>query len=267
MLIARSRPPTICTSPTPGARSSGTLTILSAISVSSRIESWPDSAIDRLGSRSLSCFMIIGGSMSSGSRRTTDCTRSRTSWAATSMLRSRLNVMFSIDWPGADTERSSLMPSTLLTASSRMSESWLSTSSTDPPGREVRTITLGRSTDGKRSTPRRMNDAAPMTTSAMISIVAKTGRRMQMAASVFMVLLRDRDQRAVGEAARRDDHVVAGRDAFEDLNAIADSNAGTDTLFVRLAVFDDEHLLDAGEHHQCALRHHQARVFGGDDFR
>ena len=34
------------------------------------------------------------------------------------MSRLRLNVTFNIDWPGADTERSSLMPSTRLTASS-----------------------------------------------------------------------------------------------------------------------------------------------------
>ena len=31
-------------------------------------------------------------------------------------------MTFTIDWPGAETERSSLMPSTRLTASSRMSE-------------------------------------------------------------------------------------------------------------------------------------------------
>ena len=47
---------------------------------------------------------------------------------------------------------------------------------------KVRTITFGKSTEGNRSTPRRMNDAPPMTTSTMTSIVAKTGRRMQMEA-------------------------------------------------------------------------------------
>ena len=45
----------------PAVRSSGTLTILSAISVSSRIDRLPDSAIDRLGALSLSCLTIIGG--------------------------------------------------------------------------------------------------------------------------------------------------------------------------------------------------------------
>ena len=111
--------------------------------------------------------------------------------------------MFTIDWPGAETDRSSLMPSTRLTASSRMSETCVSTSSTDAPGSDVRTITFGRSTAGKRSTPRRKNDAAPTTTSARMSIAAKTGRLMQMAASVRMaVLLGDADGGAVGEAAR-----------------------------------------------------------------
>ena len=58
-------------------------------------------------------------------------------------------MTFNIDWPGADTERSSLMPSTRLTASSSTSEIWLSTSSTEPPGSVVRTMTFGRSTDGE----------------------------------------------------------------------------------------------------------------------
>ncbi len=181
--MARSSPPTICTSPTPADRSSGTLTTLSAISVSSRIDRLPDSAIDRTGERSLSCLRIIGGSTSLGSRRSTEPTRSRTSCAAVSMSRSRLNVTFTIDWPGADTERSSLMPSTRLTASSRMSETWLSTSSTDAarqrrPHHDVREIDGGEAIDarGGRTT------AAPTTTSARIIIAAKTGRLMQMAA-------------------------------------------------------------------------------------
>ena len=182
MLIARSSPPTICTSPTPAERSSGTLTILSAISVSSRIDRLPASAIERTGELSLSCLRMSGGSIVGGSRRSTEPTRSRTSCAAVSMSRFRWNVMLSIDWPGADTDRSSLMPSTRLTASSRTSEICPSTSSTEPPGNVVRTMTFGRSMAGKRSTPRRKKAAAPTTTSAMIIIVARTGRRMQIAA-------------------------------------------------------------------------------------
>ena len=48
-LIARSSPPTIFTSPTPEERSMCVVTILSAISVSSRCERSPDSARDRMG--------------------------------------------------------------------------------------------------------------------------------------------------------------------------------------------------------------------------
>ena len=209
--------------------------------------------------------MIIGGSMSSGSRRSTDETRSRTSCAATSMSRLRLNVTFSIDWPGADTERSSLMPSTRLTTSSRTSESWLSTSSTEPPGRVVRTITFGRSTDGNRSTPSRMNDAPPTTTSAMTSIVAKTGRRMQMAARAAHDYSRDGDGRAVGQPARRDDHHITRLDAVDELDAIAGADTGPHALLVGLAVLDDQHLLDAGKDDERRLRDDQRRLFLGDD--
>ncbi len=47
------------------------------------------------------------------------------------------------------------MPWTVLTASSIFWVTWVSISSTEAPGSSVRTDTVGRSTDGKRSTPRR----------------------------------------------------------------------------------------------------------------
>ena len=49
MLMARSRPPTICTSPTPTERSSWTFTTLSAYSVSSRNGRLPERAMDMTG--------------------------------------------------------------------------------------------------------------------------------------------------------------------------------------------------------------------------
>jgi hypothetical protein len=119
---------------------------------------------------------MSGGSTSFGNCRTTVATRSRTSCAAVSMSRSRLKVTRTIDWPVDDTERSSLMPSTRLTASSMMSETCDSTSSTEAPGSSVWTRTVGRSMTGKRSTPRRKNDEAPTTTNARMIIAAKTGR-------------------------------------------------------------------------------------------
>ena len=58
-------------------------------------------------------------------------------------------MTFTIDWPGAETDRSSLMPSTRLTASSRMSETCVSTSSTEAPGSVVRTMTFGQIDGGE----------------------------------------------------------------------------------------------------------------------
>src|SRR5690606_26625824 len=97
--------------------------------------------------------------------------------------RSRRKVAMTIDWPWAEMERSSSIPSTVLTASSMTWETSVSTSSGEAPGRVVRTLTVGRSTEGRRSTPRRGYEAAPTTTSARISIAARPGRWMQSAAS------------------------------------------------------------------------------------
>jgi hypothetical protein len=72
-----------------------------------------------------------------------------------SMSRSRPNVAITNELPAEETERSSWTPSTVLTASSMTWETWFSISSVDAPGRAVRTETVGKSTDGKRSTPRR----------------------------------------------------------------------------------------------------------------
>ncbi len=58
------------------------------------------------------------------------------------------------DEPVDEIERSSSMPSTVLTASSMRRETSFSISSGAAPGSGVRTDTVGRSTDGKRSTPR-----------------------------------------------------------------------------------------------------------------
>ncbi len=48
------------------------------------------------------------------------------------------------------------MPSTVLTAASIGCEISASVSSVEEPGSAVRTETVGRSTDGKRSTPSRL---------------------------------------------------------------------------------------------------------------
>ena len=77
------------------------------------------------------------------------------SCAALSMSRLRLKVAITNEVLPEETERSSSMPSTVLTASSIIWETSDSVSSVEEPGRVVRTETVGRSTDGKRSTPSR----------------------------------------------------------------------------------------------------------------
>jgi hypothetical protein len=173
------------TAPTPPTRSSCGRTILSPSSVSSRKDRSPVSAMVMTGALSLLNFWTTGGRRraSSGSRLMTVETRSRTSCAAVSRLRSSLKVAMTNEVPGPETERSSSMPSTVLTTSSMGCETSVSTSSDDAPGREVRTLTVGRSTDGKRSTPSLKYAAAPTTTSESTIIAAKTGRLMQISAS------------------------------------------------------------------------------------
>ncbi len=78
------------------------------------------------------------------------------------------------------------MPWMALICSSSLWATVVSISSVEAPGSSTRTITVGRSTDGKRSTPSRNQEAAPTTTSAMTIIVAKTGRLMQTSASFCM---------------------------------------------------------------------------------
>ena len=76
------------------------------------------------------------------------------------------------------------MPSTVATASSMNRVTALSISSGDAPGSMVRTEMIGMSTSGNRSMPSLVYDTAPTTTSARISMTAKTGRPTQMSASV-----------------------------------------------------------------------------------
>ncbi len=100
------------------------------------------------GALSLSNFWMTGGVASSGSRLTTVLTRSRTSWAALSRSRSRSKVAMMMDEPAPETERSSSMPSTVLTTSSTWRVTSDSISSGDAPGSEARTETVGTSTAG-----------------------------------------------------------------------------------------------------------------------
>ena len=183
MLIARSSPPMMRTSPTPAERSSWGRTILSASSVSSRRSRSPDSATVTTGAWSLSNLDTTGGRISRGTLRVAMATLSRTSWAATSIWRLRLKVTMRTTVPVPEIDRSSWMPWIVLICSSSFWATSVSISSVEAPGSSTRTLTVGKSTEGKRSTPRRNKLAAPTTTKAMTSIVANTGRLMQTSAS------------------------------------------------------------------------------------
>ena len=104
---------------------------------------------------SLSSLETVGGRMSRGRRRAAFRTLSRTSWAATSTDRLSAKVTVTLLVPGPVSDRSSVMPWMVLTASSIFWVTWVSISSTEAPGSSVRTLTVGSSTDGKRSTPSR----------------------------------------------------------------------------------------------------------------
>ena len=73
--------------------------------------------------------------------------------------------MMTCETPSDEVERSSSMPLMVLTASSILSVISVSISSGAAPGSRVVTTTVGKSTFGKRSTPRRVNENAPMTVS------------------------------------------------------------------------------------------------------
>src|SRR6185295_10072092 len=103
------------------------------------------------------------------------------------MWRLRLKVAITNEVPCPETDRSWSIPSTVLTTSSMRCETSASTSSGAAPGRFVRTLTVGRSTEGKRSTPNLKKPAAPTTTSDRTIMVANTGRRIHISAS-FCIL-------------------------------------------------------------------------------
>src|ERR1051325_2997514 len=281
MLMARSRPPTTCTSPTPPMRSSCGRTILSPSSVSSRNDRFAESASVSTGVLSLSNFCTTGGVASSGNCRPRVFTRSRTACAADSRLRSSLNVAITIAVPCPDTERSSLMPSTVFTISSIGCATSESTSSGAAPGRVTRTETVGRSTEGKRSTPSLKKPAAPTTTSDNTIMVAKTGRRMQISANFCMEKF-NRSYLAIGpilenlvnyfdslprlQVARIDDHFFTDIDSVYDLSEISGAATGRDRFLERLSVLHHEHFLNAGKRDDRVVwhRHRHLRVVCDD---
>src|SRR5262245_36788889 len=192
--------------------------------------------------------------------RTAMATLSRTSWAATSIWRFRLNVTMTTTVPGPEIERSSLIPWIVLICSSSRWATWVSVSSVEAPGSSTRTLTVGRSTAGKRSTPSRNQLAAPTTTKAMTSMVANTGRLMQTSASFCIALLDRGDGLAAREVPRHGDDGVAALEPVDDLDVGAQTAPGGHPDLSGLALADDQHLLDAGEDDDRGRRHRHHRL-------
>ena len=115
------------------------------------------------------------------------------------------------------------------------------------PGRRVVTVTVGKSTCGRRSMPSWPKAKAPTTTNDRIRTDAKTGRRTQSSASHCMTHLLRGDADAVGQlrdVARRD--LFAGLQPTGELDEIADLLTDRDNPFFGLVARDDEHSRRAG---------------------
>ncbi len=141
------------------------------------------------------------------------------------------------------------MPATVFTASSNRCETVVSISSGEAPGRLARTTTVGKSTAGKRSTPRLKYAAAPTTTSDRTSMLAKTGLLMQISASFCMCLyyfvissgllsgLPDcLDRLAANQVSRLHNDRITGGNPFRDFNLVSDFPAGFDLFLYRLTI-------------------------------
>ena len=99
------------------------------------------------------------------------------------MSRSSVKVMVQLPLPWLELQRSSSMPLMVLTAASIGLVMVVSISSALAPGRPARTLTVGESVRGIRSSPRSRYETQPSTMSAALIITAKTGRRTLTSAS------------------------------------------------------------------------------------
>src|SRR5262245_47849104 len=240
MLIWRGRPPTTTTWPTPLTLSSCRRSVLSAYSVMSRTGFFAETASVRTGAESGSNFSTVGCWIVFGRSGSTRLTRSRTSWAAMSASFSSRNEMMTCETPSDEFDRSSSMPLMVLTPSSILSVISVSTSSGAAPGSRVVTTTVGKSTFGKRSSPRRPKENAPMTVSERMRTLAKTGRLTEMEASHCMMRFSFCDGRSTSGATlfRSDGEAVRETfrldgDGFALLEAARDLDQRTDRFAER----------------------------------
>src|SRR5947208_5652629 len=208
--------------------------------------------------------MMVGACASGGSNRTIVDTRSRTSWAAVSMLRFRLNVGKTPELPWPDCDRNSARPSTVLTASSTTCVMETSSSSGEAPGRNVRTWIIGSSTSGCLSTSRWKYATAPTTTRNSTIIDAKTGRRIQSSASLctFQLLGIDDDFFAVDHVAWTEYDLFSGVQTFNNLDTLFDTPAGFDAGFRSFVTFEYKDPIDSRECHDGGRRQQQCALAG-----
>src|ERR1043166_2454072 len=222
---------------------------LSAYSVMSRTGLFALSARLRTGAASGSILSTRGCWIVFGSSGRTPLTLSRTSCAATSVSFSRTKLMATCEIPSEEVERSSSMPLIVLTASSILSVTSVSS-------------TVGKSIFGKRSTPRRVNENAPMTDSDRMRTVAKTGRLTHRAANHCMAL--PLNLRAVDEL--RDVpgcDALAGLESLGDLHDVAGGLAGRHDAFFDAVAVDDEDARRAAGRHDRSRGHDDDRRLRG----
>ena len=106
-----------------------------------------------IGEASTSNLSMIGASVPVGRRERIVLILLCTSCWATSRFFSSTKIMLREEMPSLVVLRNSSMPEMVLTASSSTLVTPVSISSTLVPARVVVTVTMGRSTLGKRSTP------------------------------------------------------------------------------------------------------------------
>src|SRR5437773_1768795 len=263
MWISRARLPAIVTWPTPLTVWIAREICLSASSVSvRRLIPSDDTISDITGSASGSTFVITGGSSSGGTLLLAPATFSRTSLTASFRSRSSTERTVMLPPPSLMRAEISSMPDTPLIASSIGSMTDEEISSGLAPGSDSRTFTVAGSARGKRSTPRSRNEKMPSTTSDITSIVANTGRLTHssdnIAQSPLLGLFPRLHRHAVDELVHLvGRNALAGLDAADDLDAIADALADLQLACGELVVRDDEHAVHAVAVLQRRIRQRQ----------
>ena len=183
---SRCRPPTIRTPPTPEIFWNLSFSSSSAKSVRRRMS--PERSVRTtamIGAASRSNFSMTGASASSGNSGITVAIRSRTSCAPMSMSYSSSNSTMTCETPSCVSERSFLTDASELRASSTTSVTSVSIVIASVPGMRVVTVTMGRSTSGKRSALMRGKLIAPKRISAAETITIIT--RLRNAISVTIM--------------------------------------------------------------------------------